>query len=206
MSIVTTNRDIDLTQLAAELATAAGLTEPPGLSARTTETSVGSETVVHCDHPAVTQMILDDAIDAHVPIQAPARVESQAAVIAVAAMVVRARAEAGDLTEAEAVAVAPAFPVWAPGEPVAPGDLRYRQGALVEAIQAHTTQVDWAPEDTPALWKTFRDPAITSPWKQPAGAHDAYAKGATVTHNGKTWTSNVDGNVWAPPTQWTQVP
>ena len=30
---------------------------------------------------------------------------------------------------------------------------------------------------------------------QPVGAHDAYAKGDKVSHNGKHWTSNVDSNV-----------
>ena len=35
-------------------------------------------------------------------------------------------------------------------------------------------------------------------WLQPTGAHDAYNKGAKVTHNGKTWKSTLDANVWAP--------
>ena len=37
-----------------------------------------------------------------------------------------------------------------------------------------------------------------APWKQPEGAHDAYNKGAEVSHNGFEWTSDVDGNVWEP--------
>ena len=37
------------------------------------------------------------------------------------------------------------------------------------------------------------------PWVQPAGGHDAYAAGAIVTHNGKTWeNTHGDGNVWEP--------
>ena len=35
-------------------------------------------------------------------------------------------------------------------------------------------------------------------WVQPTGAHDAYAQGAKVSHNGKKWVSTVSGNVWAP--------
>lgn len=35
-------------------------------------------------------------------------------------------------------------------------------------------------------------------WVQPVGAHDAYAKGVTVTHNAKTWESLIPANVWAP--------
>ena len=33
---------------------------------------------------------------------------------------------------------------------------------------------------------------------QPQGAHDAYPEGWKVTHNGKTWVSLVDANVWEP--------
>lgn len=37
-----------------------------------------------------------------------------------------------------------------------------------------------------------------SAWVQPSGAHDAYAKGAKVTHSGKTWISLTPFNVWIP--------
>ena len=37
-----------------------------------------------------------------------------------------------------------------------------------------------------------------APWQQPEGAHDAYNKGAEVSHKGSEWTSDVDGNVWEP--------
>lgn len=35
-------------------------------------------------------------------------------------------------------------------------------------------------------------------WVQPTGAHDAYAKGAQVSNNGKIWESTIAANVWAP--------
>lgn len=35
-------------------------------------------------------------------------------------------------------------------------------------------------------------------WRQPTGAHNAYRKGAIVTHQGKTWESTTPANVWAP--------
>lgn len=40
-------------------------------------------------------------------------------------------------------------------------------------------------------------------WVQPTGAHDAYALNDQVHHNSNLWTSQVDANVWEPPTQWT---
>lgn len=37
-------------------------------------------------------------------------------------------------------------------------------------------------------------------------AHDAYAQGDKVSHNGKHWTSKVDNNVWEPGVYgWTEV-
>ena len=35
-------------------------------------------------------------------------------------------------------------------------------------------------------------------WVQPTGAHDAYAKGAQVTHSGTKYVSMIDANVWEP--------
>lgn len=43
-------------------------------------------------------------------------------------------------------------------------------------------------------------------WIQPTGAGDAYALGAVVTHNGKTWRSDYAANVWEPGVYgWTEV-
>ena len=43
-------------------------------------------------------------------------------------------------------------------------------------------------------------------WVQPTGAHDAYAKGAKVSHNDKHWISEVDDNTWEPGVYgWTEV-
>ena len=50
--------------------------------------------------------------------------------------------------------------------------------------------------------------ADVAEWKQPTGAHDAYAKGDRVTFGGKVWESTIDGNVWSPavyPAGWTEV-
>lgn len=46
------------------------------------------------------------------------------------------------------------------------------------------------------LWNANAD--VWVEWIQPTGAHDAYAKGARVTHDGKKWVSLVDSNVWEP--------
>lgn len=41
---------------------------------------------------------------------------------------------------------------WVAGEPVQVGDRRTYQGRAYGCIQAHTTQADWTPDATPALW------------------------------------------------------
>ena len=89
------------------------------------------------------------------------------------------------------------YPVWAVGIAVTK-DSRYQyEGKLYKCIQAHTTQADWTPDVTPALWVKVSLEEWPE-WIQPTGAHDAYAKDAKVTHNDKKWTSDVDANVWEP--------
>lgn len=52
-----------------------------------------------------------------------------------------------------AVKVTELFPQWQADFAVSVGD-RYRYGEkLYKCIQSHTTQADWTPDVTPALWK-----------------------------------------------------
>ena len=73
--------------------------------------------------------------------------------------------------------------------------------------QGHTSQEGWNPSLTPALWSKIGDPGEEWPeWSQPLGAHDAYNTGDKVAHNGKHWTSDLDGNVWEPGVYgWTEA-
>lgn len=78
-------------------------------------------------------------------------------------------------------------------------DIRQYNGLLYRCVQAHTSQATWTPEAAASLWTRIADPAQEWPeWIQPTGAHNAYAKGAKVSHNGKHWISDVDANVWEP--------
>lgn len=89
------------------------------------------------------------------------------------------------------------FPHWKEDEAVAVGDRKQYNGLLYKCIQAHTTQADWQPDATPALWVVVSLEEWPE-WVQPTGAHDAYAKDAKVKHNGKKWVSTADANVWEP--------
>ena len=89
------------------------------------------------------------------------------------------------------------FPVWAIGTAYAVDDRVQHGGTLYKCVQAHTSQADWTPDVTPALWVVVSIDEYPE-WVQPTGAHDAYAKDSKVTHNGKKWISSYDANVWEP--------
>ena len=60
---------------------------------------------------------------------------------------------AENLSDAQAAEVPSLFLPWAAGESVSEGDRRCGpDGKLYKARQAHTTQNDWLPDATPALW------------------------------------------------------
>lgn len=154
---------------------------------------------------AAAQRALDEP---HPDTVTPATVAQLHPITAAARIVIGDRVRDEALTATEVEAVAALFPPWRAGETVAVGDLRAWDGTVVECLQAHTTQADWTPDSTPALWKVHRDAGGDSPdaWVQPTGGHDAYRKGDRVTHGGKVWTSTIDGNVWEPGVHgWAEV-
>lgn len=99
-----------------------------------------------------------------------------------------------DATALDAIAL---YPAWRSGQSYSAGQ-RVRYGdRLYRCVQAHTSQADWTPDSTPALW------VLTSvdewpAWVQPTGAHDAYNTGEKVTYGGKHYTSLINGNTWSP--------
>ena len=100
------------------------------------------------------------------------------------------------LDDATALTGVELFPTWGLIS-YSVGDRVQYNGTLYKCIQAHTAQSDWTPDATPALWVVVTVEEWPE-WVQPAGAHDAYAKGSKVTHNGKKWISSYDANVWEP--------
>ena len=89
------------------------------------------------------------------------------------------------------------FPAWVVGKAYAVGDRAQYNGTLYKCIQAHTSQSDWMPSATPALWKTVSVDEYPE-WVQPTGAHDAYNIGDKVTYNGQHYVCTSDANVYAP--------
>lgn len=102
------------------------------------------------------------------------------------------------LTDEQAELVPSVFPEWAIGKSYAVGDRVRYDGKLYRCVQAHDSQEGWEPPNTPALWVRTAPEGEIPEWVQPTGAQDAYNTGDKVTHNGKTWESLVDANVWEP--------
>ena len=116
------------------------------------------------------------------------------------------RAAAAVTEDATALELIELFPAYKAGTAYAVGDRIRYGGKLYRVVQAHTSQADWVPDGTPALY-TVVSVEEWPEWVQPTGAHDAYAAGAKVTHDGKRWVSNIDNNTWAPGAYgWTEVP
>lgn len=90
---------------------------------------------------------------------------------------------------------------YAAGEKVQYGDRPYR------CLQPHISTETWTPEDAPSLWARIlpgQDGQVAE-WEQPDSTNP-YMKGDKVTHNGHTWESDVDNNVWEPGVYgWTQL-
>ena len=111
-----------------------------------------------------------------------------------------------DLSDSEAYTAPELFPQWTLKD-YAHGDRVQYKGLLYKCLQSHTAQSDWTPDVAVSLWVRVDDPSVEFPeWRQPTGAHDAYSKGDKVSHNGKHWQSDVDGNVWEPGVYgWSEV-
>ena len=103
------------------------------------------------------------------------------------------------LTDTEALQGVELFDEWKTGTAYTIQQRIRYEGKLYRCEQAHTSQANWTPDVTPALWVRVDDPSQEWPeWRQPTGSTDAYALGDKVSHNDKHWISDYDNNVWEP--------
>ena len=115
-----------------------------------------------------------------------------------------------NLSDEDALTAVELFPSWEVGKDYAQGARLLRNGKLYKVNQAHTSQEDWTPENTPALFSEVAMPGEIPVWKQPIGSSDAYNKGDQVhypTADDPVYESLIDGNVWSPadyPQGWEQ--
>ena len=98
--------------------------------------------------------------------------------------------------------------VWKAGVDYSAGYKVQHGGKLWRCLQSHTSQSGWDPDSAPSLWAKVLIPneTVVPEWEQPDSTN-AYSAGDKVTHNGKTWVSTIDNNVWEPGTveYWKEV-
>ena len=112
---------------------------------------------------------------------------------------------AASLDDERAMEVATIYDPWKVGKAYVVGEfLTYGVNSvgdpqLYKVAQAHTSQTDWTPDVTPALYVAIGLDENGYPvWSQPTGAHDAYNKGDIVDYNGTLYESLIDGNTYSP--------
>ena len=111
------------------------------------------------------------------------------------------------LADEDALAAVELFPAWEVGKSYEANARVLYNGKLYKVNQSHTSQADWSPEATPALFSEVAMPNEIPDFRQPTGAQDAYNKGDKVRFNGTVYESLIDGNVWSPadyPQGWEQ--
>ena len=103
------------------------------------------------------------------------------------------------LEDEDAVEATELFEKWASDTVYSVGARRQHDGILYRCLQAHTSQSDWTPDVAVSLWARvlIPDPEVIPEWVQP-GSTNPYMMGDKVTHNGQTWISTIDNNVWEP--------
>ena len=110
-------------------------------------------------------------------------------------------------TDEQALTVQAIYPAWRSGVSYTAGQRVLYNAVLYKVLQAHTSQTGWEPENAPSLWAKvlIPDPEVVPEWEQPDSTNP-YMTGDKVTHNGKTWVSDVDNNVWEPGVYgWTEA-
>lgn len=113
-----------------------------------------------------------------------------------------------NFTDEEALEAPMLFPRWdGNSQKYSVGDRVYHNNILYKVLQTHTSQETWTPTDAPSLFAKvlIPDPEVIPEWQQPDSTNP-YMAGDKVTHNGKTWISNIDNNVWEPGVYgWSEV-
>lgn len=91
------------------------------------------------------------------------------------------------------------YPAWKVGVSYSKDDRVLYNGVLYKILLDHISQPDWAPDVAMSLFAKvlIPDANVIPEWEQPDSTNP-YMIGDKVTHNGKTWVSTADNNVWEP--------
>lgn len=111
------------------------------------------------------------------------------------------------LPDEDALEAIDLYPGWKNNTEYVGGERVRYNGVLYRVLQPHTSQSAWTPPDAPSLFAKVLIPGADEipEWEQPDSTNP-YMRNDKVTHNGKTWVSAIDNNVWEPGTYgWDEV-
>lgn len=111
------------------------------------------------------------------------------------------------LDDADALEFHALYPEWEATRAYQAGDVFTHEGTLYRAVgDVEPGKVPGTDSSYVRVPSTESTPAYEE-WRQPFGAHDAYAAGAVVIDptDGRAYRSKIDGNVYGPPSQYTNL-
>ena len=97
---------------------------------------------------------------------------------------------AASLSDNDAVNAVALFPAWAAGIAVTAGERYQYADKLYKVVQAHTTQEDWTPDVTPAMWAVVdvaHAGTLDDPIPAARGMEYEYGKYYLDSEDGKTY-------------------
>lgn len=110
------------------------------------------------------------------------------------------------VTDEQAIEFVALYPEWKVDVVYTAGQRVLYNDILYKVLQEHTSQADWTPDEAVSLYAKVLvsiDGTILA-WVQPDSTNP-YMRGDKVLHNGKTWESQIDMNVWEPDTIGTET-
>ena len=102
-------------------------------------------------------------------------------------------------TDEQALTATALYPEWQPEKAYVAGARIVFNNILYRVLQDHTSQAEWLPDITASLYAKVltSDTGNALPWEQPESTNP-YMTGDKVIHNGSTWVSSIDNNIWEP--------
>lgn len=162
-----------------------------------------------CENGIIREMTTDEIIEMQKQRAAFESAERTRPMTAeeVTALLIKQQINTLEVDDNTALRMVEYYPEWTTDTDYATGFKVQYGGKLYKCLQAHTAQADWTPDASPSLWAKvlIPDPDVIPEWEQPDSTNP-YMTGDKVTHNGKTWVSDIDNNVWTPGVYgWTET-
>lgn len=117
------------------------------------------------------EWVTEEQSEAAIPITSFLALSPERAAADALGLMMRQVVAEGAVSDEELLRVAPALQarVWRPVLAVVPGDVYSHGSSLYRCVQAHTTQADWRPEATPALWRRVQPKEMNPLWQLNTG-------------------------------------